>query len=133
MEMSRVTTLKASEVEAITLTCYAIDLDIGDPLTYEWSCDAGYFLSEDENVAVWVSPDEVSHQYVYCKITDDDMEWDEGTSDKIRVTQYPTIDYPPTTAPPALMWELETIFDTTIYALEDYTGNVVYMNFWQTS
>lgn len=134
IEMSRTTTLKNSIGEAITFTCYATDLDTGDVLTYEWSCDAGYFLSEDDEVAVWVSPDVVGHYYVHCKVSDIAGEWDEGDSDMIRVTKYPTVDMLPIVAPPAPLFTLDTIWDgsSETVSLADYVpGNVVMTDYWQ--
>jgi len=134
MEMSRITTLKNTVEEAITLTCYATDLDTGDIITYEWSCDDGYFLSEEDEVAVWVSPDLVGHYYVHCKVSDIAGEWDEGDSDMIRVTHYPTVDMVPAVAPPAFYFTLDNIWEgsSETVSLADYNpGNVVMTDFWQ--
>jgi len=130
IEMSRTTTLTGSAAEAITFTCNAHDPNVGQTLTYEWSCDAGAFDVDDEQVVVWTSPGTAGHQTVTCRVYDDFNAWDEMESDTIRVTSYPTT---LSEAPPALMWELQTIFDTTTYSLADYDGMVVYMNFWQTT
>ncbi len=134
IDMNRGTTLKNSIGEAITLTCYATDLDTGDELTYEWSCDEGYFLSEEDEVAVWVSPDVVGHYYVHCKVSDIAAEWDEGDSDMIRVTKYPTVDMQPAVAPPAFYFTLDNIWvgSTETVSLADYNpGNVVMTDYWQ--
>ncbi len=129
IEMSRTTTLKGSAAEAITFTCNAHDPNVGDSLTYEWTGPpGGVFDVDDEAIVVWTSPDAVGHETVTCRVYDDFGAWDEMDSDTIRVTQYPTT---LSEAPPALMWELQTIFDTTTYSLADYDGMVVYMNFWQ--
>lgn len=131
IEMSRTTTLWGSPLEAITFTCTAHDPNVGDTLSYEWTGPAGgSFDVDDEAVVVWTSPHEVGKVTVTCRVYDDFGAWDEMDSDLIRVTQYPTA---LSQAPEALMWTLETVFDTSTYSLADYTGNVVYMNFWQTS
>ena len=87
------------------------------------------FDPDDASVTVWTSPDQVGKVNVTCRVYDDFGAWDEMDSDTIRVTQYLTT---LSQAPEALMWNLETVFDTTTYSLADYTGNVVYMNLVKT-
>ncbi len=127
IEMSRTTTMMGESSEAITLTCYGHDPNVGDTLTYEWS-GPGQFNVTDEQTVVWTSPDTVGKVTVTCRVYDPFYAWDEGDSPEIRVTKYPTNLAPP--APLGYSWSLEGLLDTNTYKLSDYAGQVVMINFW---
>ncbi len=134
IEMSRTTTLKGSAAEAITMTCHGHDPNVGDSLTYEWSSDLGEFDVTDEQTVVWTSPNQVVETTVTCRVYDSFYAWDEGDSDTIFVTQWPTAALLPDIAPAAYYWSNERLWDTTHVELATYSpGKVVEMNFWQTT
>jgi len=129
--MSRTTTKMNTPAEAITFTCNAHDPNVGDNLTYHWTCASGSFDVDNQQVVHWTAPNQVGHFYVTCRVYDSFNAWDEMQSDMIRVTQYPTS---LATAPPAFMWTLETVWNSNTNSLSTFVpGNVVYMNFWQTT
>jgi hypothetical protein len=55
--------------ENSTLSCVATDPD-DDPLTYQWTSNAGSFQWNDSSTVVWSGPGEAGYYYIYCQVED---------------------------------------------------------------
>ena len=126
--VSRTTCLMGSMADYVDLECIAHDPDTNNTLTYEWSSDAGSFLSDDEAAVRWFPPDEISELYISCRVADNEGAATVGKSPRIFVTQYPVL--MPIPAPDFIC---EDALSDETFGLADYTpGNVVVITFWAT-
>lgn len=130
---SRTTSEKGNMDEWVQLGVEFVDIaPPGDTHTFLWSCDYGSFDNETSQTPIWYPPDEVVICDITVRVNDGEGWWDEDTC-RQWVTKWPALTNNPN-APEGckiISYTMESVFDGMVDPV-DFTGNVVYMNFFAT-